>query len=181
MFTADTKSNRSNFKYPFNPLIMLNDVLPIIRRKSKIFNYLSVPFKYLWNFYLQFLEYRYQALFITAPTGQTIVLERLLNLLFDPTGRILIVNLASNFQTLYVYRDGEQLPTGEQNFIYRSDETIPMDGVQQYLFRKNEVELNFDFKILIPFDLIVLLNLAQVAAIVDMYKFAGTTYTIEGY
>lgn len=181
MFTADTKSNRSNFKYPFNPLIMLNDILPIIRRKTKIFNYIAVPFKYMWNFYLEFLEYRYQTLFITAPTGQTIVLERLLNLLFDPNGQIIIVNLASNFQTLYVYRDGEQLPTGEQNFIYRRDEVLPIDGVQPYLFRKNEVELNFDFKILIPAALIGSLNLAQIGAIVDLYKFTGTTYTIEAY
>tara|TARA_R110002050_G_scaffold67834_2_gene146917 strand:- start:863 stop:1414 length:552 start_codon:yes stop_codon:yes gene_type:complete len=181
-FICPENSNRSKFKYEFSWLVWLNDMIPIIRRKVRIFSWFAIPFKELNNMYFSFLERRCQYLFESAANSQSIVLERFLNMLFDNTDRgIVIENIGSNFETLYVYRKGEQPSAGDDIYLYNRDESIPPTGGQEYLFKKSEVELSVDFIVKIPSAIYPLLNLEQVKAIVDLYKSIGTTYRIEQY
>lgn len=173
-------SNRNNFKYAFDWLLMLTDLLPILRRKTKIFTWCSIPFKWLWNRYLAFLQVRFQALFETAANGQSLSLELFLNMLFDPNDRtITIVNILSNFETMYLYQSDETPAAGDESFLYNRSEPIPPSGNQEYIFNRSEIEASEDFIVKIPTALYVTLTISQVAAIVDKYKFVGTKYRIE--
>ena len=179
-FICNTTSNRSLFRYPFNFIIWLNDLLPIIRRRVKIFSWYSVPFLELQNMYAAFLAFRCEMLFQSAANGQTIILERFLNMMFDNIDRgIVIENTLSNFDTLFLYRKGETPSAGDESYIYREGET-PI-GNQEYLFNKSEVELSVDFIVKVPSSIYNIINLGQLAAIVDKYKFVGTKYKIEQY
>ncbi len=179
-FNCPDKSNRSDFKYEFNWLVWLNDMLPIKRRTVSIFSWFAVPFKEIQNLYLSFLLLRCQLLFQSAANGQTIKLERFLNMLFDDVDRgIIIENTLINFDTLYLYRRGEQPSAGDESFLYNRDET-PL-GNQEYLFQKDEVELSVDFIVKVPSSIYSIINLGELAAIVDKYKFVGTKYKIEQY
>jgi hypothetical protein len=187
-YICPEKSPRSNFKFEFSWLIWLNDMLPIIRRKVKIFSWFAIPFREMNNMYLAFLNQRCQWLFESAVTPQTIVLERFLNMLFDNVDRlILIENVGSNFETMFVYRGNlpngpaEEPSAGDEAFIYNRNEAIPPSGNKEYIFRKSEVELAVDFIVKIPTAIYPVLNLGQVAAIVDSYKALGTIYRIEQY
>lgn len=180
MFVAPENSNRSNLKYSVDWNLLCVDWLPDRMRKNIILNYLSVINNYLDIEWLAFLQYRYNTLLETAVNGQTIVLEKYLNVLFDPSDeQIRIVNTVSNFETLYVYNRNEAPSQGDDIYIYRKGETIPFDGNQEYVFRKSEIELNFDFVVEIPNSIAIFLNLSQVDAVVKRYKFAGTTYAIK--
>ncbi len=179
-FNCPDNSNRSNFRYEFNWLVWLNDMLPIKRRTVSIFSWFAVPFKELQNMYLSFLLLRCELLFQSAANGQTIILERFLNMLFDDIDRgIIIENTLSNFETLYLYRRGEQPSVGDESFLYQKGE-FPL-GNQEYLFNKDEVELSVDFIVKVPSAIYGIINLGQLAAIVDKYKFVGTKYKIEQY
>ncbi len=179
-FNCKTNSNRSSFSYPFSFISWLSDLIPIIRRKVKIFSWYSIPFFELQNLYQKFLMLRCQLLFESAANGQTIKLERFLNILFDNVDRgIIIENTLINFDTLYLYRRGEQPSAGDESFLYNRDET-PL-GNQEYLFQKDEVELSVDFIVKVPSSIYSIINLGELAAIVDKYKFVGTKYKIEQY
>ena len=181
-FNCSPTSNRSKFKYEFSWLIFLNDILPITRRKIKIFSFSALPFKELHNMYLSFLQLRCQFLFESAAGSQSIVFERFLNILFDNIDRgIIIESIASNFETMFVYRDGETPNVGDEIYLYNRNEIIPIDGTQEYLFRKSEVELSVDFIVKIPSAIFPVINLEQVKAIVNQYKSIGTTFRIEQY
>lgn len=181
-FNCPEKSPRSNLKYDFNWLLFLNDMLPIIRRKVRIFSYLAVPFKEMQNLYTGFLSTRCSTLFQTAFNGQSIVLERYLNMLFDNIDRgIVIENVISNFQTMYVYKSGETPPVGDESYIYKEDEVIPPSGDQEYIFRKDQVEFVVDFLVKIPEARYSVLNIGQVEAVVELYKAAGTTFRVISY
>jgi hypothetical protein len=181
-FICDIKSNRSNFTYPFNWLVMLNDYLPILRRVPKFFALLSVPFKYIWNFYLQFMNYRCLVLHSTAINGQTIVLEKALNVMFNNNeDGIEIVNTLINFQTLYVYNSFEQPPIGQERYIFNRNEAIPTGATQSYVFRKDEIQFQYDFVVRIPAAIYSIINLNQLRAIIDQYIFVGTNYNVVQY
>ena len=121
-------------------------------------------------------------LFESAAGSQTIVFERFLNMLFDNINRgIYIENILSNFETLYLYRKGEQPSVGDDIYLYNRVESIPPTGTQEYLFNKSEIELSVDFIVKIPSSVYPSLNLEQIKAIVDQYKSVGTTYRIEQY
>jgi len=175
-------SNRNNFKYEFDWLLALKDLMPILRKDIKTFSYFSVPFRTLWNSYLGFLSLRCETLYLTAANGQTIKLEKLLNDLFDPidTG-ILIENIGSNFRSFIIYKDGEQPSIGNDTYIYQRSEIIPPSGTQKYLYNKSEVEVNEDFTVLIPSAIYPILNIGQIEAVLNKYKFVGTIYKIEQY
>ena len=179
-FVCPDTSNRSSLNYQLDFLLILNDLLPILRREEKLFAFFSVPYKVMWNSYLGFLQLRCDTLFETAANGQTIVLEKLLNVLFDPIDQgIIIENIGSNFESMFLYKRNEQPAIGDESFIYNRGEVIPTGGTQEYLFRKSEVELNEDFIVKIPAVIFPSLNVGQISAVVHKYKFVGTVYKIE--
>lgn len=179
-FVCKDTSDRSNLNYQLDFLLMLNDLLPILRREPKLFAYFSVPFKVMWNSYLGFLQLRCDTLFQTAANGQTIVLEKFLNVLFDPIDQgIIIENIGSKFRSLIIYNEGERPSVGNDTFIYNKSEIIPIGGTQKYLFKKSEVEVNEDFIVRIPEVIYASLNIGQISAVIDKYKFVGTVYKIE--
>ena len=181
-YECPTTSNRSKFKYEFSWVLWMNNLLPIIRRQLKIFSWFAVPYKELNNRYLRFLDFRCQWLFQSASNGQTIKLERYLNLLFDKEDkRIYIENVTSNFETLFVYGRTEDPSAGDESYIYNKGETIPVDGNQEYIFRKSEVQLSKDFIVRVPTEIYTIINLEYLGVVVEEYKFAGTTFKIEKY
>lgn len=180
MYTADTKSNRSNLKYQVDWNLLTVDFLPDRMRKNIIVNFISVINGYIDLKWFEFLNYRYNTLLETSVNGQTIVLQKYLNMIFDPIDQeIVITNTASNFETLYVYNRNEQPSAGDDIYIYRKGETIPPSGNQEYVFRKSEIELNVDFTVDIPSSKALFLPLNQITAIVNKYNFISTTFALR--
>lgn len=180
MFTASTYSNRGNLKYEVDWFALAVDWLPDRMRKPLILNTLEPIISAIDLRFNYFLNDRTNAIIETAVNGQTMVLEKYLNMIFDPTNEtIQIINTVSNFETFYAYKRTETPSAGDDIFIYRRGEVIPLTGTQEYVFKKEEIQLNYDFQVLIPAALAVFLNLQIIGAIVDRYKFSGTTYIIR--
>lgn len=157
------------------------------------FNLLPQYYKYLTNFRLLqstanqnqlfwnnvFLNNRLELQQQTYITGQTATLEGYLNEKFDFIDRrIEIINANVLLNQVNLYRKGEKGDVNDQTFLF--NKTGETDPVPTFLFNKNEVILEFDFKILVPNELISLgLDINQLKVVVDKYKTVGTIYTIE--
>lgn len=111
--------------------------------------------------------------------GQTIILEAILNKVFEipppPYPQIIIDNIDNNIENVYIYNIAEE----KALFIYNEAENQPI-----YLYNEAEYEVEFDFIVYVP-------NIApefffnniekQVRAEVEKYKIAGVNYDVQPY
>ena len=158
------------------------------------FNLLPQYYKYLTNFRLLqstanqnqlfwnnvFLNDRFNLMQETYVNNQTSTFEAYLNEKFDFVDRrIEIINASSQIDPAFLYKIDEVEDTDSNIYLYRIDEEMG-DEFNTYLYGRSESILDFDFKILVPNELISLgLDIEQLKAIVDKYKLFGTTYVIE--
>ena len=181
-FVCDTKSNRSNLRYPFNWGAYLLDLWPTRYKKIKQLAFIGVVFKELETMYNKFLEERCEYLFLTSADGSTIKLEKLLNVLFNNNGdEIYITNQLLEINTLIAFIRGEDTGTDDNSIYQRGENPAAFGGDQPYVYTKNEVSSTTNFIINIPSSLASVINIDALKALVDKYGFAYVTYKIKFY
>jgi hypothetical protein len=179
-FICPPNSGESGIKYEFDWLKVLIDWMAINRRKDKMFSFSAIPWKYLWNEYFKFLDTRCNTLFLTAFNGQTLSLERMLNILFDDVDRgIVIKNKTTIFLSMHLFNRNETAATGEDPFLFNRSEVLPMAATQRYLFNLEEIDTQFDFTVCIPSVVYGSINLGQVESVIRTYTPIGKTFNIE--
>lgn len=175
-------SETTGIDYDINHNNLLFDNIPIAIRifiydtimKPRYFKYLQVVFDSLKTMWLSFLNYRYDTIQETRITGQTIVLEKWLQIFFNNSD-IHIVSATATFNLNFLYRKSEHL---DESYIARESGDITVDP-QLYLFTKDESVLQFDFTVEVPLALINTgITIDQIKSQVDKYKYLGTLYNV---
>jgi hypothetical protein len=170
-------SHLNGVSYELDHDQLLYQLLPKIYRKEKIYKYIRSVYNSLQSYWGIFLKDRTQLLREVRITGQTIILEAWLRDIFDDCS-INIINASAIVDIEYIYKLGESGDVDDDVFIFRKDEIIPLVD-NTYIFTRNEVIPEFDFIVEVPN---VLINsgvtVREIEAIVDRYKYMGTTYQV---
>jgi hypothetical protein len=143
-----------------------------------------------------FLSFRNYALLKTSLNGQTIVLERLLNLYyysyFDPSQNkgtpgywIYITDYTYNISYPFIYLDAENntLPVYSQQDFLPPPPLLPnastLLAAPQYIYSLQNYYSPIDFIIHVP--IVLPTNLIEFQTLLDQYKLAATKFTIIYY
>lgn len=186
----DTTSEFTSIDYNLNHDNLLFQLIPTVYRNIKVYRYIQSAWQSLKNFHSSvFLRDREILLTEIRITGQRMVLEAWLRVFYGNCD-IQIINQSSELDIMYLYRDGESGDVEDDTFIFRhseiGDATTAGSGFpnteedQEYLLTRREAIPEEDFLVLIPAQVINSgVSNREIEAIVDRYKFMGTTYTIE--
>jgi hypothetical protein len=109
-------------------------------------------------------------------TGQKIVLEQTLNIVFNPGNprKITIDNSGDDLGTSFFYNSNEGYPP--QTFYNESEGEEPF-----YFYNENEYDGLGDFVVFVPVEVITNFTIPQIESEVDKYRPAGTNYQIITY
>lgn len=171
----------TNLSYDIDFDIFVFDNLPIKFRKVKIFTYLQVMMSSIKTSYNKFLADRDSILKLQNVNGQTIVLEKYLQTIFQNTG-IYIENSGSLAQTKYLFKPEETPQELDETNLYDEAEfDLQPNDRKTYLSSKSEIESGVDFIVYVPLVLLQFTPISQIEGIINRYKFVGTIYRVEGY
>lgn len=172
-----SKSHLTGVSYDIFIDKLLSNLLPTIYRTESVFNYIRCIFNTLNLFwYNQFITTRIDLIQETRVNGTKIVLEKWLREYFD-NNLINIVNSTSEVDLTYIYQEDEAGSIQDNSYIYLRGESPLSDQV--YIFKKSEAIVEFDFIVEIPSDVISSGNsITEIKAIVDKFKYMGTSYEI---
>lgn len=116
-----------------------------------------------------FLKYRKAKLYQLMITPQVCYLERLLNDRYDSELRRIKIDDGIFHLPIYIYQEDEIKPV----YLFTEDENKPV-----YLYTDGEAgEVLDDFVVLVPVDIIFDMN--EMKSLLNIYKLAGTKYTIQ--
>lgn len=102
-------------------------------------------------------------------TPQVCYLERLLNDRYDSELRRIKIDDGIFHLPIYIYQEDEIKPV----YLFTEDENKPV-----YLYTDGEAgEVLDDFVVLVPVDIIFDMN--EMKSLLNIYKLAGTKYTIQ--
>ena len=114
-----------------------------------------------------FVAYRAELIKRLQYNGQTIILENLLNDIFQPSDReIYIETLDDRLAQLYLYQTSEQEPP---EYVHQTGEAPPL-----YVFQNGEqLAVGYDFIVWVPDGLLNAEEQARLKAVTRRYKLAG--------
>lgn len=142
---------------------------PVEIRKEPNLSYLKVLLKPIKTLYNEFMTFRIATIQRMRGNCQTIVLENILNDLFDPTQRdIRITTAYSTNSPNYVYTKAELLPL----FVYTTAENKPV-----YVRTQNEYGRIYDFIVEARAGSLTAAQIVRLKAVVNYYRFYGTRPT----
>lgn len=181
-------SEFTGVSYGLDHDILLFQLLPSKYRNVKIYRYIQSSWQSLKNFWNNtFLVDREKIQTEIRITGQRMILEAWLRVVYGNCS-INIVNQAAELDLIYLYRNGETGDILDDTFIFRQSEygTNGTAGFpntaddQEYVLTRSEAIPDVDFIVEIP-SLVINSGISsnEIEAIVDRYKFMGTTYKIE--
>lgn len=162
-----------NFNLNFRKLV--NDLLPPLRRKQTLLDWLYVlasPIKTIHSQFLQLInKLRYDLKF----NSQVIYLEYLLNLRFNGGLNTIFISDGSNALNVYLSQRSE---VPEPIYLINRSELTP-EYIPVYLFNRAEFSGYADFIVMVPNDL--QFNEPEMRALINQYKLADKIYLIKKY
>lgn len=185
-----TLSEFTGVDYNLNHDKLLFQLLPSVYRNTRIYRYIQSAWQSLKNFHQStFLPDREVLLTEIRVTGQKMVLEAWLRVFYGNCD-INIINQLSELDIMYLYRKGESGDVADDTYIFRhseiGDATTSGSGFpnteddQEYILRREEAIPDVDFIVEIPAIVINSgISNSEIEAIIDRYKYMGTTYRIE--
>lgn len=142
-------------------------MVPVLYRKDRLVHFLIVLLKPIASIYTLFFDFRLYLIKKMKFNGQVIVLENMLNDLFDNSlRRIRIITITDRLRKVYVYQSIESKPL----YIFRTSENLPVyiSTLQEY-----QNMSGFDFIVEVPKNVWSGSILDQIKKIVFYYKLAG--------
>jgi len=146
-------------------------LLPPILRTGKNIDFILVPFRVILQLINELKQIRNHNFYFSQFNSQTILLQHLLNDLFDnQLRRIYIVNTANIYYPYFYNKIENKAPV----YLFRKTENIAT-----YLNFQSEYQSINDFIVYIPSSLII--NLSLMMYYIDYYKISGKKYQIQTY
>lgn len=156
---------------------IVNLLLPVSLRTERLIAYARVlvsPFAYLRD---EFTAFRAAKLKELHYNGQVASLEYLLNEQFNGGLKGIIIADAPLIDTTYLHNSSEG---SNSTYLYNASESVPVTD-QVYLYNKNEYEAQFSFYVYVPAALEGTFDEKVMQQVVDFYRPAGRTFTIDYY
>jgi hypothetical protein len=152
-------------------------LLPVHARTERMTAYARVlvsPFAYLRD---ELAAYRAAKLKELRYNGQVASLEYLLNEQFNGGLKGIIIADAPLIETTYLHNSSG---AGDPTYLYNASESVPVTD-QVYLYNKSEYEAQFSFYVYVPAAIEGTFDEKVMQQVVDFYRPAGRTFTIEYY
>lgn len=153
--------------YSIDIIILIQMLMPSILQKPRHLAWLKALLAPLMEIHEEFKIFRVEFNRRLRYNGQVIVLENLLNNLFDIDDRgILVQTNPSGLSQIYLFNKEEnQVP----NYIYQKAEGKPI-----YIFQKNEnLQQIWDFEVIVPDGILTAEQERQLKAITNKHKLDG--------
>lgn len=142
-------------------------VIPSLMRKEPVISFVRALLTSISAPYSVFVTYKAEMLKKVRYNGQQIILENLLNDVFDNTARGIVIITATDIEEpVYIATPAETAPV----FIATPAETAPV-----YIGLPDEYGYTFDFLVLVPTSLLTSEQETQLKSITNYYKIAGKT------
>ena len=153
--------------------------IPIEVRQPVMIKWLQVLLKPVKDLHATFETYRLATIKKMRYNGQVIVLENVLNDLFDPTQRRFRINTTyDSLHPLYIYTQPEIGLTVKPLYLYRNADYAQNLNLQKvYLYTYNELGLLYDFVVLAPDTFTAVTDITKLKAIVNLHRLAGKKAT----
>lgn len=140
-------------------------VYPPLLKKARQLAYVKVLLAPLQTTFDSFAAYRVATLKKMRYNGQTIILENLLNDMFDSTDRgIRIITTYDISLPNYIFLSTESNPL----YVFKSTENQPL-----YVANSFEYGVNYDFIVRVPLGILTADQEVRLKAITTYYKLAG--------
>lgn len=157
-----------NIQVDFKKLITWLIPIPILFSRIKALVYVFV--KEVKFIHGKVLTSRANFLYYLEITPQVCKLEKMLNDRYDPIQRRIYIADGSDFDPIYMYQKAEDKPV----FFYLKSEA----ETDPIFYKKNEISSDSqDFVVFVPLSLTF--SEAEMSALLDTFKLAGTIYTIQ--
>ncbi len=151
--------------------ILSNRNIPNQWRKPKFKDWIKVFLSGIKSIHLEFLSFRDDTTYWLYFNGQIIYLEHVLDDQFDPINRGIYIENTADVQYYYLYNNIEQQPV----YLNNASENASAD----YLLNESEYNNVYTFIVWVPSS--VQFDEFKMRAIIDRYRLAGKTYTIQTY
>jgi len=157
--------------FDFNIDLLTKRLLPVKKRETVHFDWLSVLLFGIKQVYNDFIAFRSETLTELSYNSQTLILQRVLNDRCDPIDRgIFIDNTFDNKVQKYIFTKAEGVPL----HIFTKAEAVTIT-----LYNSFEFENDFDFIVNVPIALTDKED--KIASITNFYKFSGVRFKIVFY
>jgi hypothetical protein len=139
--------------------------VPVALRRPVTIAWLGVLLWPVIRLYQAFSRNRSANLYRLQITGQVCYLEKMLNDRYDPIDRRIYIDEAIERPPLYLYQDAESKPVylGEKPLYQDTEFGINLDDF--IVFVHNEIIFEFN----------------ELRSLVNLYKLAGTRYSVQFY
>lgn len=145
---------------------LIEMLLPELLRKSRHLAWLNSLLKPLKETHEAFVLYRHEFNKSLRYNGQVIILENLLNNIFDSQDRGIVVKTnPSGVAQVYLFNKNDNQPV----YVAKKSEDQPV-----YIYQKNENILQvWDFEVIVPDGILTSEQESQLKSIVNKYKLDG--------
>ena len=163
--------------YLWNIYQWVENELPVEVRRPTMAKWMQALLKPLKELHSYFETYRLATLKKMRYNGQVIVLENVLNDLYDPLLRRFRISTTYDvLNPLYVYRQNETSNTNPAPYL-RTEQAYVQDTAHVltriYLHTTNELGVLYDFIVLAPDSFIAVSDITKMKATVNLHRLAG--------
>lgn len=164
--------------YYWNINQWVENEVPVEIRKPAMVKWLQALLKPLKDLHNVYETFRTTTLKKMRCNGQVIVLENLLNDLYDPTmRRFEIDTIYDELLPVYIYQNSESSASNNQRVYLYSSQAYANDTQQVltrvYLNRHEELGMMYDFVVKAPDSFTSFTDIVQLKATVNYYRLAG--------
>lgn len=153
--------------FNWNIIEWVHQMIPYIYRKNPLIDYVKVLVSPIAYIYGVFMDTRLTLLKKMRFNGQVIVLENMLNDIFDTSlRRIRILTISDTLRKKYVYQKQELKPL----WVYQRSENLP---VYIHLLEEYRNNGGYDFIVEVPDGVYSAVELEQIKIYTNYYKLAG--------
>ena len=159
-----------NFDFDWNNVIKV--LVPPVYRQTIHLDWLKALTKPIRTLYASFLTYKDEKMYYASITFQKIAMEKMLNDLFDNVHRRIYIEDVSGISPVYIANKNLGY---EPVYVY--NKAVTHDEL--WVYSKSSYVAQLDFVVKVPAMLIGTININQMMALIDDYKFAGKRYEIQ--
>jgi hypothetical protein len=146
----------------------MRQLLPTILRKKVLVAFLDAIASPLLSLYSKFMHNRNTNNYGLGITSQVCYLEKMLNDRYDPELRRIYITDGEFRDSIYLYRDVEQM----DEYLF-----LPSENRDKYLYHDSELGFaGSAFIVYIPAELVN--SMQEMGILTDSYKLAGRSFTI---
>lgn len=162
------------FNYNIDWLYIIRILVPPVYRTTNHLDWLQALLKPVRSLYSAFLTYKSDKMYFASIRFQKIYMEKMLNDLYDNDNRRIYIEDATRLTAVYVANKALGYPP-----VYVHNSSVTHDPL--WVYSKSSYVAQLDFVVKVPVSIYSDLNLDQMKAYINDYKFAGKRYEIQSF